>query len=130
MGLAKKEALHEDNYLQFVDPQGEVAGFVAGLDIFVMTSFAEGVPTALLEAMAAGIPVVATRAGGVSEVVEHGVTGYLCEVGDLDELEAKLSLLVNDSQKRLEFGAAAKRAAAERFDAIKCAGLHLSLIHI
>jgi L-malate glycosyltransferase len=60
----------------------DVARFTAVADMFLLTSISEGIPLTLIEAMAAGLPVVATRVGGVPEVVQDGVTGLLAEPGD------------------------------------------------
>ena len=62
--------------------QSEVAALLAKSDCLVLPSFAEGVPVVLMEAMAARLPVIATRVGGTAELVEHGVSGHLIPPGD------------------------------------------------
>lgn len=57
----------------------DIAGFLRGLDLYVNTSRHEGIPMSVLEAMACGLPVVAPRVGGLSEIVEHGRQGFLIE---------------------------------------------------
>ncbi|MBI5788219.1 MAG: glycosyltransferase family 4 protein [Candidatus Schekmanbacteria bacterium] len=86
------------------------------LDIFVLPSLWEGLARTLLEALACGKPIVATKAGGNPEQVENGVNGFLTPLKDPTGLaEAIISLLVNDEQ-RLKFGKAARKKAEGEFD--------------
>jgi glycosyltransferase involved in cell wall biosynthesis len=78
-------------------------------DIFLLTSDHEGTPNVLLEAMACGLPVIATRAGGVPEVVEDGVSGYLVEPSDEEMLIRRILSLLAAKDQRLEIGRAARR---------------------
>jgi glycosyltransferase involved in cell wall biosynthesis len=64
--------------------------------LFVLPSYHEALPMALLEAMAAGLPIVATRVGGMPEVVMEGYNGFLVEPGDVEALADKLAVLAND----------------------------------
>jgi L-malate glycosyltransferase len=83
--------------------------------LLLLPSDAESFGLAALEAMACGVPVIGTRAGGLPEVVEDGVSGYLCEVGDVDAMsEAGLSLLT-DADRWTAFSRAARRRAVETF---------------
>lgn len=77
-------------------------------DLLVMTSLWEGLPQVFPQAMAAGIPIVATRVDGAPEAVEHGVTGLLFEVGDVDGMAAGIGELVTDGEARASFGAAGR----------------------
>ncbi len=69
----------------------------------------------IAEAMAVRMPVVATRVGGVSSLVEEGVTGMLVDVGDIEALSARLAALVGDPELRATLGAAGRAQAEERF---------------
>jgi glycosyltransferase involved in cell wall biosynthesis len=89
--------------------------------IFVMPSLSEGLPMALLEAMAYGMAPVATRVGGIPELVEDGVEGLLVEPGDPAALAAALLRLAADPELRGRLAPAA-RARAERLDAVEVAG--------
>ena len=73
-------------------------------DIFVLPSYAEGMPMSILEAMSYAIPVVTTNAGGIPELVIDGKTGYLIDPGDLDALYEKISLLIQSKDIRRDFG--------------------------
>jgi glycosyltransferase involved in cell wall biosynthesis len=87
-------------------------------DLFLHTSATEGCPNSILEAMAAGIPVVATAAGGTPEVVADGETGYVAPVGDVAALAERASTLLADPGLRLRMGQAGARRVRERFSAL------------
>jgi len=73
-------------------------------DVFLLPSYAEGHPWAIIEAMCAGLPVVATRTGAIPETVEDGVTGFVIPVDDVDALTDRLARLVSDSGLRERMG--------------------------
>ncbi len=79
---------------------------MAAMDVFLMTSEFEGLPIALLEAMALGKPVVCTRVGGIPEVVAAGGAGLLAPVGAIEELSDCVLQLLNDAERRARMGAA------------------------
>ncbi len=84
-----------------VVPYDEVPYYMAAADIFVLPSVAEGFPNVLLEAMATGLPIVATNVGGVPEIINHGENGLLVKPEDSHQLvEVIASLLQNDDMKR------------------------------
>jgi glycosyltransferase involved in cell wall biosynthesis len=92
-----------------------LAGCYEQADIFCLPSFAEGMPTVLMEAMASGVPVVATTIAGTAELVEHGVSGLLVAPARDDELADALDTLVTDGDVRQRFAAAGRRRVeAER----------------
>jgi glycosyltransferase involved in cell wall biosynthesis len=96
--------------------QGKVRELMARADIFAMSSFAEGVPVVLMEAMAAGVPVVSTNVAGIPELVEEGVSGYLVSPGDEAALAEKMSALLADGNLRSRFGAAGRKKVEREFD--------------
>jgi glycosyltransferase involved in cell wall biosynthesis len=77
---------------------------LAGIDIVVLTSHNEGTPVSLIEAMAAEKPVVATRVGGVQDVIDHNVNGYITEVDDVKTFASHVVELINDPAKRKALG--------------------------
>lgn len=89
----------------------------------------EGMPTSLLEAMRAGVPVVASRVGGVSEVVQDGRTGLLVAPGDAPGLAAALSRLLDDEDERVRLALAARRYVLERHDVSVMVDGHLAAFH-
>lgn len=80
----------------FTGVRGDVAALLAGFDVFVLTSSSEGLPRAVVEAMAAGVPVVASAVGGVPELVRDGDTGLLVPPGDVAAVGVALSKLIDD----------------------------------
>ena len=107
--------------------QDEMARYYAGADVFCLPSFAEGVPVVLMEAMASGRAVVATRIAGVPELVEDGVSGFLVTPGNADELAAALERLASSPEERESMGRAGRRKVVDEFDAEKCAALLATL---
>ena len=97
--------------------QAEVADALTETDVFVLPSFAEGVPVVLMEAMAARVPVVATRVAGVAELVEDGVSGHLVPPGDAETLTGALRRIMGDEALRRAMGAAGRARVLEAFDA-------------
>jgi glycosyltransferase involved in cell wall biosynthesis len=95
--------------------QPEVWDLLRRLNVFVLASEDEGMPMAVLEAMAAGLPVVATPVGGIPELVKHGVSGLLVPVGDAEALAEALSALGQDAGKRHRMGAAGRAAYEQRY---------------
>lgn len=93
----------------------DVPALLAAADLLVLPSLDDAFPTVLLEAMAAGLPVVATRAGGIPEIVEEGVTGILVPPGDPAPLADAVATLLADPDRRRRLGAAGRRRAEERF---------------
>jgi glycosyltransferase involved in cell wall biosynthesis len=83
----------------------DIAEWLAGSQIFVLISNWEGFPRSILEAMRAGLPVVATDVGGVSESVDDGVTGFLVPRGGTAELNDRLHRLIADPALRARMGA-------------------------
>lgn len=85
-------------------------------DLFVFPSYREGVPRAIMEASASGIPTVAFDVPGVREVVEDGVTGYLVPFGDVDAMAQKTHYLIQNPDVRLEMGRKARALVESSFD--------------
>jgi glycosyltransferase involved in cell wall biosynthesis len=91
----------------------EMVGQYRRASMLVLPSGQETSPMVIGEAMAAGLPVVATRVGGVPYLVDDGVTGHVVEAGDVVSLAARIADLLGDPDKRAAFGAAG-RAKADR----------------
>lgn len=93
----------------------DVLGCIKGFDVFVLSSVTEGLGTSLLDAMACARPIVATRAGGIPEVVEHRVNGLLVEPRQAEALAAAIVELLNDAALRRQMGEAGFIRASRRF---------------
>jgi glycosyltransferase involved in cell wall biosynthesis len=95
--------------------RSDVSVLLAGMDIFLLASRWEGLPVAILEAMAAGLPVIATSVGGTPEIVVHGETGLLVPAGDSDALADAVSRLSRDPALRRRMGEAGRERVTTEF---------------
>jgi glycosyltransferase involved in cell wall biosynthesis len=110
--------------VRFVDPGDRAAELLPGLDLFVLASRREGIPTVVLEAMACGLPVITTDVGAVREVARHGHTALVVPPCDPEALASAVLELLGDADRRRAFGAAGRQAMVERFDVDRCADAH------
>src|SRR5580765_6667442 len=99
----------------FVGYQSDVAGYYRLFDAFLLPSVNEGTPVSAIEALASGTPVVATRVGGVPDVVRDGVDGFLVEPGDVEAAADRLAALARDPELRERLGTAARKDIRERY---------------
>jgi glycosyltransferase involved in cell wall biosynthesis len=98
-----------DNNVRFVGFLSDLPSFMCLLDIQVHPSHLEGVPLALCEGLAAGLPIVASAVGGVPEILDHGQAGVLVPAGDEVAFSRKVIDLINHPEKRIRIGVSAKR---------------------
>jgi glycosyltransferase involved in cell wall biosynthesis len=96
--------------------RNDVPVLLQAMDVFVLPSLAEGISNTVLEAMATGLPVVATAVGGNLELVEEGFNGSLVPVGDPPALAQALIPLLEVASERARLGANARRRVGQRFD--------------
>ena len=101
--------------LSFLGYREDTYALYAAADAFVLPSRKEGLPMVLLEAMAAGLPVVATRVGGVPDVIQHGATGLLVTPESPDELADSMSTLMHDTSLRAEIGMRGQQRIRQNF---------------
>jgi glycosyltransferase involved in cell wall biosynthesis len=99
----------------FLGYQEEVAPYYAALDAMILPSGNEGTPVSAIEALAAGRPVVATRVGGLPDVVREGEDGFLVAPGDVDELAERLEQLAGDDELRRRMGEAGRERVLPRY---------------
>jgi len=101
--------------VHFAGSQDDMPAVFNELDVVVSSSLSEAMPLAVMEAMASGVPVVACKVGGIPDLIEHGVTGWLAPEGDYDELATRVVDLLQDGALRLAAGKAARARAVGRF---------------
>jgi N-acetyl-alpha-D-glucosaminyl L-malate synthase BshA len=115
--MAVQKGIHED--VLFLGKQDQVQEKLGISDILLMPSELESFGLAALEAMACEMVPIATRTGGVPEVIEDGVSGYLADVGDVDKMAGYAIELLKDENKLRTMGKAAREMARSRFCASK-----------
>ncbi len=99
----------------FTGPREDVPRLMGALDLFVLTSDYEGLPNAVMEAMASGLAVVATRTGGTEELVQEGLTGHLVPARDLEALTDRVARLAEDAGRREAMGRRGRAAIESGF---------------
>ncbi len=102
-------------HVEFLGKQDHVERLIPGADVLLLPSEHEAFGLAALEAMACGVPPVATRTGGVGEVVTHGVDGFLEQPGDIEAQAARVVSLLSDTAHCERIAQAARRTAESRF---------------
>ncbi len=115
--LAVQKGIHDD--VLFLGKQDQIQDKVAVADIMLMPSELESFGLAALEAMACEVVPIATRAGGVPEVIDHGNTGFLADVGDVETMSRYAIELLSDETRLREMGKRARAVASDRFCSTK-----------
>ena len=105
--LSKKLIINKN--IVFFGLISNIPKILGKMDIFAMTSYSEGLPNALMEAMASGLPVVATNVGGIPELISDGEEGFLVETGDYKGLADKLIILIKKRKLNYVMGKKAKQ---------------------
>lgn len=101
------------HFLGFCD---DPADFLSAIDMFLLSSSTEGFSIATIQAMAAGLPVIATRSGGPQEIISHGEDGWLVEVGQAQEIADAVEKLMDDEALRASLVQAGQARVSEAFD--------------
>jgi N-acetyl-alpha-D-glucosaminyl L-malate synthase BshA len=115
--LAVQKGIHDD--VLFLGKQDKIREELAVADVILMPSELESFGLAALEAMACKVVPIATRGGGVPELIEHGISGYLAEVGDVDTMAGYAIELLNDDSRLQEMAKASRAMAQSKFCASK-----------
>jgi glycosyltransferase involved in cell wall biosynthesis len=121
------QALHLEGSVTLLGRQEDMASFYHSLDLLVSSSRQEGLPVALLEGMAAGLPIVGTMAGEVPSIIEEGVTGTLVSIGDEQALAAAILDLLGDPERLQRYGNAAYQRLLTHYSADRMADDYLAL---
>jgi glycosyltransferase involved in cell wall biosynthesis len=116
-----------ESVVELLGERDDVPELLARADVFVLSSHSEGLPISILEAMATGLPVVASNVGGVAEVVVDGGTGLLVPPGDAQSLATAIERLLEDPALCRRFGEAGRIRVAEHFDQAAVQQAHLDL---
>ena len=116
-----------EGVVELAGERHDVPRLLADADVFVLSTRSEGAPLSVLEAMAAGLPVVASAVGGVPEIVADGATGLLVPPDDAAALAAALEQLLADAALRRRLGAAGRERVRVRFDLAELQRAHLEL---
>jgi glycosyltransferase involved in cell wall biosynthesis len=111
--LAKQ--LRIDGSVVFAGARTDIERIIPVFSVFLLTSHYEGMPICLLESLASGIPIVSTSVGGVPEVIENGVSGFLVDSRNPDQIAGKVMQLLTDGSLREKMGKAALMAYESRF---------------
>ena len=106
---------HIDEKCWFPGARDDVSEFLQHLSVFVLPSFAEGISNSILEAMAAGLPIIASGVGGTPELVQNQINGVLLEPNDVDGIAGALETYFNDDVTRRKHGAASRNMAEHAF---------------
>ncbi len=123
----KARSLGIEPYVVFAGFQKEIRSYYEIMDLSVLTSFSEGLSMTLLESMAHGIPIVATRVGGNPELVQDGVNGYLVPVRDNRALVDRIVELLGDRELRERMGREGRSIAEGRFRVSAAARRYLDI---
>ena len=115
-----------DDKVRFVGNSNEIDKILCFSDLFLLPSEKESFGLAALEAMAAGVPVISSNTGGLPEVNEPGVSGYLSDVGDVEDMATKALSILNDDETLARFKAQSQAHAA-KFDIKKIVPLYEAL---
>lgn len=113
--VEKQKQLNLWDRVHFAGTQTEVRPYLATFDLYMMTSVFEGLPIALLEAMASECAVVSTNAGGIKEVIRPDIDGLLCDIEEPERLVEFAEELLADSKKRKVLGLQARQRVKEEF---------------
>lgn len=120
--MKKRDELGLTDRIHMPGLETEVRPYLAAFDVYMMSSVFEGLPVALLEAMAMECPVIATDAGGIKEVIRHEVDGLLCSVEEPEKLVGYACSLLQDEDLRVRYGEQARKRVVESFSMEKMVG--------
>lgn len=117
--IYRAQQLEITDHVSFVGKRENIADYLGIADVFLLPSELESFGLAALEAQACEVPVVATRIGGIPEVVTDGESGFLSEIGNIEKMKEDVLKLLGDKNIRLEFGKRAREAAISRYSTDK-----------
>jgi glycosyltransferase involved in cell wall biosynthesis len=110
------EKLNLKNKVKFIGWQKDVSSFLKKIDIFVLSSRNEGLGLAILEAGLSGLPVVASRVGGIKDIIDDKKNGLLFRKGDVNNLTKKINYLIENNKERERLGKSLQKKIVKNFD--------------
>lgn len=132
----EKKSLHQQaerlevaNHISFLGFVSDAKKYLSGFDIFVLPSLKEGLPYVIMEAMNAGLPVVASNVGGIPDLLAHRMSGSLVPAKDSKTLASELILLLRDRDTRKKFGENAQKSVRANFSFNQMIEQTISLYH-
>jgi len=111
----KVKNMHLDKNVNFMGERSDIAGLLPVLDVFLLPSLAEGLPVSVIEAMACGLAIVASRVGGIPELIQDGENGILIDPKKKEDLLQAIIKLLNDKEQRQIMGQRARNKFIESF---------------
>src|SRR5215213_1898053 len=120
------ETLNVSEHVTFVGKQANIADYLGVADVFLLPSELESFGLAALEAQACEVPVIATRIGGIPEVVTEGETGFLSDIGDTEKMSDDVMKLLNNEEMRENFGEKGRELALQRYGSDKIIPQYIS----
>ncbi|MDP2911547.1 MAG: glycosyltransferase [Candidatus Omnitrophota bacterium] len=102
--ICREKRIEKNVHLSGWLDRPQLTAMLRNADVFLLPSYNEGLPIAILEAMASGLPVISTRVGGIPEAVEDGVNGFLINPGDIEDMKSKIITLLKDRDLRQRMG--------------------------
>ena len=121
------EKVEIDDRIRFLGHREDVPRLMAAMDVLVLPSEFEGMPNSVMEAMNAGLPVVASNIPGNNELVVEGETGFLVPIGDTKALASRVNQILDDGVLRARLGQAGQRRVRDLFAVEKMVGAHATL---
>jgi N-acetyl-alpha-D-glucosaminyl L-malate synthase BshA len=115
----RAKQLEVGEYVNFVGKRENIADYLGIADVFLLPSELESFGLAALEAQACEVPVVASRIGGIPEVVTDNETGFMSDIGDIEKMSEDVVKLLNNEEMRREFGKKARESAITRYSTEK-----------
>ena len=122
-----KNGMQDKIHLLGAQPHNKIPDFLSASDILVLPSYNEGLPNVVLEAMACSRPVVATKVGGIPEVVKDGETGFLVNKEDVNSLIKAIDKLLSNEKLCIEMGLSGRKIIEEKFTWEKNAKKHIEI---
>jgi glycosyltransferase involved in cell wall biosynthesis len=116
IGAQRPRAVRQSESFEFLGFREDVFSVLKRMDLFCLPSLSEGLPNALMEAMAVACPVIASGVGGVEVLIEDGVNGVLVPPGDVEALARAIDALIDDPERRRALGARARESIESRFN--------------